>query len=376
MATGDMTSARFAARNARLRDRVLAPAGLEAALLTNPETVAWLSGYSYPFEDWPVANPFVAGPPAVVVEASGVAAIVPDCYPARANASWGEVRAYSSYSFEHAPDPFRALSYFLGLAAERVGVEAATLPLAMAEQLRSNGHELVVIDEAVVEVRASKTEDDIAPLRRACALADVVQRAAKEHAAAGLTEAELAGLAQAAMYRAAGYRVPAVLTVTADTSSAMATAEATDRVLCAGDLVLTDTSPWIDGAWSDSANAVVIGKPSRKHIEVFDAVRRALDFAITACKPGAVSGDIDRRVRAQLERYGPTYRHHTGHGIGAAWNEEPRIVPYNTRKIEEGMVIAVEPAVYEPGWGGIRLEDVFVVRATGNELLTAFEHTL
>ena len=66
----------------------------------------------------------------------------------------------------------------------------------------------------------------------------------------------------------------------------------------------------------------------------------------------------------------------TGHGIGAAWSQEPRITPYNDVRIEEGMVLALEPAIYLPGWGGIRLEHVFVVRAGGNEVLTGFEHTL
>jgi Xaa-Pro dipeptidase len=246
----------------------------------------------------------------------------------------------------------------------------------MAEYLRAAGHELVAIDDAILEARAAKTSDDLAPIRRAARLADVVQQAVKDQAGPGLTEAEVAGLAQSAMYREAGCRVPAVLTLTAGACSAGPTAEPTGRAITSGDLVLTDTSPWIDGAWSDSANSIVVGKPSRRHVEVFDAVRRALDYAITACRPGAVSGDVDRRVREKLADFGPTYRHHTGHGIGAAWSEEPRIVPYNSRRIEEGMVLAVEPAVYIQGWGGIRLEDVFVVRATGNELLTRFEHTL
>ena len=74
--------------------------------------------------------------------------------------------------------------------------------------------------------------------------------------------------------------------------------------------------------------------------------------------------------------HGPTYSHHTGHGIGAAWSQEPRITPYNDLRIEEGMVLALEPAIYEQGWGGIRLEHVFLVGASDNEILTHFEHTL
>src|SRR5947207_1707757 len=78
----------------------------------------------------------------------------------------------------------------------------------------------------------------------------------------------------------------------------------------------------------------------------------------------------------QLAEHGPTYAHHTGHRIGAAWSEEPRITPYSGERLEEGMVLALEPAIYQPGWGGIRLEHVFLVRTGGNEILTRFEHTL
>ena len=77
-----------------------------------------------------------------------------------------------------------------------------------------------------------------------------------------------------------------------------------------------------------------------------------------------------------LADHGPTYGHHTGHRIGAAWSEEPRITPYCKERLEEGMVLALEPAIYLSGWGGIRLEHTFRIGAQGNEILTAFEHTL
>src|SRR5258705_60979 len=104
--------------------------------------------------------------------------------------------------------------------------------------------------------------------RRPCA------RPRGHHVAPGVSEAELAGLAAAAMHRDAGRRVPAILTVSAGAeASATGGGVATDRVVRSGDLVLTDTSPWIDGAWSDSANAVFVGTPDRETVRRFDAVR-------------------------------------------------------------------------------------------------------
>ena len=127
--------------------------------------------------------------------------------------------------------------------------------------------------------------------------------------------------------------------------------------------MLCDTSPWIDGHWSDSANAVCAGTPSGEQRRIFDRVRRALELAIRLCRPGALACDVDAAVRAELADLGPTYGHHTGHGIGASWSEPPRITPYERIRLEEGMVLAVEPAFYAAGFGGIRLEHVFVVRA-------------
>ena len=218
---------------------------------------------------------------------------------------------------------------------------------------------------------------DLEAIKRACRLADVVQQAVKDHAAPGITESELAGLAAAAMFREAGKRVPGILTVT---TGAEATATgggvATGRVVESGDLVLTDTSPWIDGGWSDTANAVFVGTPDKTTRARFDAIRRALHDGIALCRPGVVANDVDRRVREMLTEHGPTYSHHTGHRIGRAWSEEPRITPYCEERLEEGMVLALEPAIYLRGWGGIRLEHTFMVGARDNEILTMFEHTL
>ena len=108
----------------------------------------------------------------------------------------------------------------------------------------------------------------------------------------------------------------------------------------------------------------------------FDAVLRALHDGIALCRPGVVAKDVDRQVRAMLAEHGPTYDHHTGHRVGAAWSEEPRITPYCEERFEEGMVLALEPAIYLPGWGGIRLEHTFLVGPSDNEILTKFEHTL
>jgi Xaa-Pro aminopeptidase len=367
----------------RLR-AALGDAGLAHALLSHPETLATLGCFETPTEDWPVSNPFVTVPALLYLRADDAVLVVADFHAADVHASPARVVTYRSYDFQRAPDPAGELRATLlaalddgGLGEGPLGIEARHLPHAVADWLHQTGRTPVACDDVVSTAGKVAAESSLAAIRRASRLADVVQQAVKDHAAPGLSESELAGLAAAAMFQEAGRRVPAILTVTAGAeATATGGGVATARTIESGDLVLTDTSPWIDGGWSDTANAVLVGEPDRVTRKRFDAVRRALHDGISLCRPGVVAKDVDRQVRELLSEHGPTYNHHTGHRIGAAWSEEPRITPYCDERIEEGMVLALEPAIYLPGWGGIRLEHVFLVGAGGNEILTRFEHTL
>jgi Xaa-Pro aminopeptidase len=367
----------------RLR-AALDEAGLSRAVLSHPETLAYLGCFETPVEDWPVSNPFVAVPALLCLGPEDAVLVVADFHVTDVRACDAQVVTYRSYDFRSPPDPAGELRISLVAALDAAsiepgptGVEALNLPHEIAEWLHEAGRTPVACDTAVASSRQVAAAPGLDQILRACRLADVVQQAVKDHAAPGVSEAELAGLAAAAMFQEAGRRVPAILTVTAGAeATATGGGVATARVVQSGDLVLTDTSPWIDGAWSDTANAVSVGTPDRETQRRFDAVRRALHEGISLCRPGAVAKDVDQQVREMLAEHGPTYMHHTGHRIGAAWSEEPRITPYSDERIEEGMVLAVEPAIYLSGWGGIRLEHVFVVGATDNEILTRFEHTL
>jgi Xaa-Pro dipeptidase len=364
-------------RLARLQER-LGGAGIAQSILSHPETLAHLGAFETPVEDWPVSDPFVAGPALLALTAAQPTLILAHVHAAKAGPI-ATVHPYRSWDHERAPDPWTELAEAidaLQLGPGPLGVEASNLPVRVADLLVARGFELVDVADLVVEARTIKLPDEVDAISAASRLADAAQQAIKDYAVAGVSEAELAGLAQTAMNRLAGRRVPAILTVTTGITTASGGAEASDRVVEAGDLVLADVGPWTGGHWSDNANAVIAGRATAEHRRVFDAVRDALELAITLCRPGISAGEVDRRVRERLEPLGPTYAHHTGHGVGASWSEEPRITPYATRPIEEGMVLALEPAVYRPGWGGIRLEHVILVGPHRNEVLTNFEHTL
>jgi Xaa-Pro aminopeptidase len=362
----------------------LESSGYSQAVLSHPETLAHVGCFEEPLEDWPVSNPFVVHPAILCLGPTDAVLVVADFHLADVRECGARLAPYRSYDFQSPPDPVGELRAALigalddaGVLPAETGVEAMNLPYEIGDWLRQAGRTPVACDAAVASARRVWSVPELSAIRRACRLADVVQQAVKDLAAPGVSEAELAGLAAAAMFREAGRRIPSILTVTAGAeATATGGGVATERVIQTGDLVLTDTSPWIDGAWSDTANAVYVGTPDQETRRRFDAVRRALHEGISLCRPGVVAKDVDRKVRSKLAEHGPTYSHHTGHAIGAAWSEEPRITPYNDLRIEEGMVLALEPAIYRSGWGGIRLEHVFRVGASANEVLTLFEHTL
>ena len=353
-------------------------------MLSHPETLAALGCFETPTEDWPVANPFVTVPALLYLHAGDAVLVVADFHAADVRPSPARVATYRSYDFQRAPDPAGELRAALfaalddaGLGERPIGVEARHLPHAVADWLRESGRAPVPATTSSHPRRRSRPSSELAAIRRASRLADVVQQAVKDHAAPGMSESELAGLAAAAMFREAGRRVPAILTVTAGAeATATGGGVATARRIEAGDLVLTDTSPWIDGGWSDTANAVLVGEPDRVTRQ---AVRRGPTRPRRrdrALPPGRgregrrpAGARAARRARADVQ---PPHRaSDRSRLVGRAADHAV------LRRAARGrMVLALEPAIYLPGWGGIRLEHVFLVGADGNEILTKFEHTL
>ena len=214
-----------------------------------------------------------------------------------------------------------------------VAIDAGTLPAALAL-----GLEWKAVDDALVTARAVKDPDEVELIRAAIAVCDAGQRAARAHAAAGVSELELWAAVRGAMEGHAGARLP----VLADLVSGPRTAEVGGppgpRALTEGDLVLCDLVPRLGGYWGDSCATFAVGEPSAEAVAAHARARATLDEVIAAVRPGAVAGELDALARASLE-----YPHHTGHGIGTGFHEAPRIIPGSPVVLEEGMIVALEP---------------------------------
>lgn len=354
-------------------DRWLAAEQLDGLLLSAPFSVDWAGGAESAIETGP--NPF-AGGPALLLYAPGAAVLLhPDCEnPALPPPLTG--RAYASYTVDQPMDPARHLAdAFRELVAGRknLGVEWETLPAPLAEILRGQPQHATfrACDGALAGLRMVKTAGELEKIRAALALCDLAQAALPRLVAPGKTELEIWAEMRGAIEARAGRRVPLV----ADFVSGPCTAEIggppTPRRLAAGEWLLADLVPRLGNYWGDCCQVIPAGEPGPRFRELSRIVNDALDFAISLVRPGAVCADLDRETRAFISRHGHApYPHHTGHGIGVCYHEEPRLVPGNRTALAENMVIAIEPGIYLPGEGGVRVEDVVRVTATGGEVLT------
>lgn len=149
---------------------------------------------------------------------------------------------------------------------------------------------------------------------------------------------------------------------------------ASDRILKAGDFITLDFGAVYDGYHSDITRTVCIGRATEYQRKIYDIVLQTQLAGIRAVKPGRTGKDIDREARDIIVRagYGDHFGHGLGHGVGLAIHEEPRLSPSSGGdRLEEGMVVTVEPGIYIPDWGGVRIEDTVVVTAAGCQVLTA-----
>ena len=220
--------------------------------------------------------------------------------------------------------------------------------IKLADKVGSSLHEIVGISQKVTDMVAIEVAD------KPGGLADI------------LVTLEMGGCVPGG-----GLGFPVLADLVAGLSTAEIGGLPGDYVLQDGDPVIVDVVPRLAGYWGDNAGTHFVGEPSQALRKIYQLVRETLQLGVGAVRPGLRACDLDEMLRAAIGQQGyPVYPHHSGHGIGTSYHEEPRIVPYNTATLEPGMVIALEPGIYLPEIGGVRLEDVVLVTEGGCELLT------
>lgn len=230
----------------------------------------------------------------------------------------------------------------------------------------------------VAVLRRQKTAAEIATMRRACQIAS----AAFEHATTvirvGVRESEVGWALERFMREAGGEGIKANHVIASGPRSALPHGRATDRVLERGDLITLDIGAVVDGYMSDMTRTFAIGAADARQREVYEWVREAQAMALGMVRPGAIAQEIDAAVRAYFAERGvaDAFVHTLGHAIGMEAHEYPRLAPGDTTVLTPGIVTSVEPGLYFPGWGGVRIEDLVALTGDGHENLCAFPKEL
>jgi Xaa-Pro dipeptidase len=352
---------------------------IDCFLIGSSSSVKYFSGYFFYFEYG--SSPFHLLPAIMMVVPNQDAALI------IADNEMGQlsfidplltVIPYESYTYEKPPDPsgecLKKVCSFIEknkLGSSRIGIEPNSIPFLIAQKLDELFPliEWVDISADIVRYKSVKDRDEVDSIRLAAGLADIGQEAVLKYAREGMTELELFALAHRDMEASAGFRVPLMSDLSCGTGTNSGGGMPTNSIIRSGDLLLSDFQPCLQGYWGDSCNTIVVGTATAAQKEIFIRVKEALEIGILAMKPGVRASEIDRLMRKHIG----DYPHHSGHSVGTAYHEAPRITPYNETELEPGMVIALEPAIYKEDYG-VRLEHLMVVTANGSELLTKFKH--
>ncbi|WP_281354917.1 M24 family metallopeptidase [Chelativorans xinjiangense] len=376
---------------------------LDAVIATCPENVTYTSGY-WALSQWIRRGPQTyvvmprasAGEPFIVASAGLLDLIIDQPVAVHNVRKFGkfvvEVDRSAALSdmqrrqatLQDLPDdgtPFDALRKgleALGFSSGRVGVdEAGMWPTVLAE-LRAAfpGIAFEPAADLFRAVRAVKTPEEIARLKRAAGIAERSIEAALKIAAPGVTEAELGIAFNLETVRLGGE--PVLWCIGAGPRSAMMNVQPGERALRMGDIIRFDAGGRYRHYRADIARIAVLGEPTAKTRTYHKALLNGVEYAYEAIRPGVTARDVFHGMVDVVRRAGiPHYdRSHVGHGIGLDGYDLPDLTAGSADVFEEGMVLCVETPYYELGFGGLQVEDMAVVRQDGLESLMSSDGAL
>jgi Xaa-Pro aminopeptidase len=260
--------------------------------------------------------------------------------------------------------------------AARVGLEANSVTWAQQRALADalDGHELVPTDGVVERLRRVKEPAEVARIHAACTIADDALGALLPRLTERPAEREFALELEVEMRRrgASGNSFDPI--VASGPNAAKPHARPSERRVEAGELVVIDFGCIVDGYCSDMTRTVSVGDPGPEARRVWDVVRDSQQAGREAVRAGVDCADVDRACREVIAAAGwaDSFVHGTGHGVGLEIHEDPRVAASARGTLEPGSVVTVEPGVYLPGVGGVRIEDTVVVTSDGADPLTGF----
>lgn len=272
------------------------------------------------------------------------------------------------------------VSPWASLAAEvkkaklkRLGFEAAYTSVSKWQQLKKHVLvELAPVIGLVEQLRVKKDESEITCLNRAAAIADSVFNELLNLIKPGMSERDIASEIDYRLRRAGAERSSFETIVAGGPNSAFPHARAGARKVKLGDMIKIDFGAVCEGYHSDMTRTVFLGKAGNEQKDIYKSVAKAQVKALEGLAPGITGKEADALARNFFKNIGKVrhFGHNLGHGVGLDVHEQPALGPKSEARLEVGMVFTVEPGLYFPGFGGVRIEDMVVMREHGIQILT------
>jgi Xaa-Pro aminopeptidase len=232
--------------------------------------------------------------------------------------------------------------------------------------------------DLVEGLRERKDADEVARIEAANGIAVRALERTLANVHAGMRETEVAGVLEKALRDEGSEGFPFASIVASGPRSALPHARSSSRRLERGDFLLLDFGAEYEGYCADVTRTVVLGPPTAEQREVYGVVRSANALAASRVRAGMTGKDADALARDYIHGhgFGDLFGHSLGHGLGLEVHEAPRLSKTAEGTLAEGAVVTIEPGIYRPGWGGVRIEDDVHLGPDGPRVLTAFTHDL
>lgn len=279
----------------------------------------------------------------------------------------------------HIRPPGQGMLQAIGIVAgatkcRKIGIEADSMTVGLGEQIRAAlpKIEMKSLSRVVEDLREIKDKDEIEQTREAIYFAERAFAVLRASLRGDATEKQVAdGLEnQLRLFRAKGASFPPIVAV--GPRAALPHARPTDQLISAAPFVLVDWGASGRLYKSDLTRVLTTGKIPPKFERIYEVVLQAQQAAIEAIRPGVSGHDVDAVARNIIRKagFGQYFGHGLGHGIGLDIHEGPRLAAEQHRPLQPGMIVTVEPGIYLPGFGGVRIEDDVLVTKSGHEVLT------
>jgi len=362
-----LTDSPIKARQGRLVS-ALETAGLDALAVNPGPSLAYLTGLHFHMSERPVV--------AIFSRHNAPTIALPELESQKLDGLSYELKQFTYGEDLSTWDAaFSGAAEAAGIAGQQVGVEPRSLRVLELRLLENAAPtaSFVTGESSVAALRMIKDESELAMMQKAT---DIAQRALQDTLPSvrpGVTEREMAALLIQNMLRnGSDGELPFQPIVAFGPNSANPHSVPTDNVLKEGDLALFDWGANYRGYFSDLTRTFAVGDVEPELIKVAEVVKQANQAGCRLARPGISAGSIDQAARGVIEEagYGEFFIHRTGHGLGVEVHEEPYIRGDNERLLADGMTFTVEPGIYLPNRGGVRIEDDMVVTDTGSRSLS------